>query len=157
MHGSIHRVTLRRGWKPRGFFPHGFSLWQEDCIPLTLQASYTGKIALTRGRCHHRRLLGGSNFTQILCVRCFLPFDTHRAMKTFLSGVIDSLVYPQWLSTRERFYPAPFVLEPIRSSVFKVLQLSSYTRRQKWKCRRGKGSNQKRLTAALQRARLAAG
>jgi hypothetical protein len=35
------RCDTPLGLKPNGFRPHGFSLWQEDCIPLTLQASYT--------------------------------------------------------------------------------------------------------------------
>jgi hypothetical protein len=33
-------VTLRLGWKPNGFRPHGFSLPREDCIPLAKDASY---------------------------------------------------------------------------------------------------------------------
>ena len=65
------RVDVRRdgevncsvGDTPLRLKPRGFSL------VLFLPASYAGQIALTRGRCHHLRLLGKSNCPQILLVR----------------------------------------------------------------------------------------
>jgi hypothetical protein len=58
------------GLKPSGFCPHGFSLPREDSIPFDSGASYAGwNYFHIRGRCHHLQLLGGSKFTQILCVR----------------------------------------------------------------------------------------
>lgn len=116
------------GLKPNGFCPRGFSLWIENCIPLTLRASYAERIAPLRGRCHHLRLLGRDPDTFAYVV---LPFDTHAAIKTVLFGVGDSLVYPQWLRTRECFYAAPFVLQPLHSLVVQSTTSVFFSRREK--------------------------
>jgi hypothetical protein len=104
--GMIALGDTPLGLKRNCFRPRGFSLWQEDCIPLTLQASYADGGNSIRGRCHHLQLLERSKYPQILLSTLDTSRWAHRT-SGLLSGVHAVLVLTSGL-TRSCFYPKSF-------------------------------------------------
>jgi hypothetical protein len=122
--------------KPRGFF----SLSRKDCIPFACRDELRVRLNTLRGRCHHRRLRGGSKFASILLSMLHTSRWAHRT-----SGLLERRECcpgPKRLAKHGNVFTAsPSLANPYILQLFKVLYLSSHTGGQKWKETKGKGSN----------------